>query len=237
MDFGLFVAIALVSSVISAVFGLGTALLLITLGSYILPIRETIALATVMFTAGTLARTLLYRKHIDWRLTMTITAFSVPCASLGALALATAPTDLLKISLGIMALIYVVMALSGWQPNVRVGPVALMFGSAIYGFVSGLLGTGNVIKAVVFDHMGLRKEAFVGLMAATSVVANVAKIGFYASSGLITPTHILPGIGLVGCALVGTFAGRILLKRVAPEHFRVGFLFVLAVVSLGLVLG
>ena len=237
MDYALFVSIALASSVISAVFGLGTALLLITLGSYILPVRETIALATIMFTAGTFARTLLYRRHIDWHLTMLITVFSVPFASLGALALAVTPTDLLKTSLGIMALIYVAMALSGWTPKVQIGTVALMFGSAIYGFVSGLLGTGNVVKAMVFDHMGLRKEAFVGLMAATSVVANVVKISLYASNSLITHAHILPGVGLAGCALIGTFAGRVLLKRVAPEHFRIGFLVVLAMISLGLVFG
>ena len=78
---------------------------------------------------------------------------------------------------------------------------------------------------------------FVGLMAATSVVANVAKIGFYASSSLITHMHILPGVGLAGCALIGTFTGRILLNRVATEQFRIGFLVVLAMVSLGLVFG
>lgn len=237
MEYTLFVAIALASSVISAVFGLGTALLVVTLGSYILPVKETIALATLMFTAGTFARALLYRKHIDWQLTALITAFSVPFAFLGAITLAVAPTELLKTMLGSMALLYVVIALSGWRPDLHLGKVVLACCSAVYGFVSGLLGTGNVVKAMVFDHMGLRKEAFVGLMAATSVVANFVKVGSYVSAGLIGQVHIVPGLGLAACALAGTFAGRVLLKRVAPDHFRIGFLFILAAVSLGLILG
>lgn len=234
MDYAVFVGIALISSIVSAVFGLGTALLVIAVGSHILPIKEAIALATILFTAETCTRTFLYRAHIDWRLTGLMTAFSVPFAYLGASALAVAPVDLLKTSLGSMILLYVVMAFSGWRPKVEMGRTALILGSAGYGFVSGLLGTGNVIKAVVFDHMGLRKEAFVGVMAATSVLANFTKIGSYVADGLIDERHFLPGVGLVFCIVAVTLLGRVLLKRVTPEHFRTGVLLILAAVSISL---
>lgn len=237
MDYAVFVGIALISSVVSAVFGLGTALLVIAVGSCILPIKETIALATILFTAGTFTRTFVYREHIDWRLTALMTVFSVPFAYLGASALAVAPVDLLKTSLGSMALLYVVMAFSGWRPKFEMGRAALILGSAGYGFVSGLLGTGNVIKAIVFDHMGLRKEAFVGVMAATSVLANLTKIGSYVADGLIGERHLLPAAALVFCIVAVTILGRTLLQGVTPEHFRTGVLLILAAVSIGLLLG
>ena len=96
MDYVLFVGIAMISSVVSAVFGLGTALLVIALGSYVLPIKETIALSTILFTAGTLTRTVVYRDYIDWRLTALMTVFSVPFAYLGASALAVGPDRIVE---------------------------------------------------------------------------------------------------------------------------------------------
>lgn len=237
MDTLLFVGIALVGSTLSAVFGLGSALLVIALGSHILPIQETIALATVMFTAGTLSRTIVYRHHIDWRLTALMTTFSVPFAYLGAMALAVAPVEFLKISLGSIALLYVGLAFSGWKPRFAVGRGIIALGASAHGFMSGLLGTGNVIKAIMFDHMGLRKQAFVGLMAATSVVANFAKISRYITDGLISERHIVPSIGLVICVIISTIVGRLLLKRVPPDHFRNGVLLVLTAASIGLIIG
>lgn len=237
MDYLLFIGIALVGSTLSAVFGLGSALLVIALGSHILPIQETIALATVMFTAGTLSRAIVYRHDIDWRLTALMTTFSVPFAYLGAMALAVAPVEFLKISLGSIALLYVALAFSGWKPRFTVGRGIIVLGASAHGFVSGLLGTGNVIKAIIFDHMGLRKQAFVGLMAATSVVANFAKISRYITDGLISERHILPSIGLVICVVISTVVGRLLLKRVPPEHFRNGVLLALTAASIGLIVG
>lgn len=235
MEYALFVVLAFASSAVSAVFGLGSALLVIALGSYLLPIKETIALATILFTAGTVMRTVAFRQHIDWQLVVLMTVFSAPFAYLGALALTTAPTTALKVSLGAMCLAYVAMGWSGWKPKLEVNSLVLALGSAAYGFVSGLLGTGNVIKAVVFDHMGLRKEAFVGVMAATSVVANFVKIGSYWQAGLFTSHHVLPGVGLVLTAIAATFLGRLVLKRVAAGHFRTGVLIILAAVSISLI--
>ncbi len=237
MDYLFFIGIALVGSTLSAIFGLGSALLVIAFGSHVLPIQETIALATVMFTAGTLARTIAYRHDIDWRLAALMTVFSVPFAYIGAMALAVAPVEFLKISLGSIAMLYVALAFSGWKPRLTVGRGIIVLGASAHGFMSGLLGTGNVIKAIIFDHMGLRKQAFVGLMAATSVAANFAKISRYITDGLISERHILPGIGLVLCVVVSTAVGRRLLKRVPPDHFRNGVLLALTAASIGLIVG
>lgn len=234
LEYGLFVLLALISSLISAVFGLGTALFVIAIGSYLLPVKEAIALATILFTAGTSIRTIVYWKHIDWRLTLVMTVFSVPCAYLGASLLAVTPTDLLKKLLGSMALFYVATSFFGWTPKIHIGRLGIAVGSASYGFVSGLLGTGNIIKAMIFDHMGFRKEAFVGVMAATSVLANFAKVASYARNGLITEDHMLTSVGLIVSIVTVTVAGRNLLQRVSAEHFRYGMLSILTIVAVGL---
>jgi len=62
-----FVAIVFIACMASAVFGFGTALIVI--GSHVLPIKEIIVLTTVLFIASTLTKSIVYGKHIDWKQT------------------------------------------------------------------------------------------------------------------------------------------------------------------------
>jgi len=101
---------------------------------------------------------------------------SLPFAYIGAALLNSVPADTLRKLLGGMILSYLLVsrfkASFGWKPNT----LMLVTGSAAYGFISGLLGSGNLVKVVLFRELSLSKEAFVGAMAATSVVANAAKL-------------------------------------------------------------
>ena len=63
----LFVLLGCTASIISAVFGFGTALIVLAVGSHIIPVKDAIALGTVLFTASTVLKTVLFGKHIDWR--------------------------------------------------------------------------------------------------------------------------------------------------------------------------
>ncbi len=67
MEYVVFTLIAFASSLVSAVLGLGTALLLLSVGALVLPIKESIALATVLFLAAGITKSLLFRGTIDWR--------------------------------------------------------------------------------------------------------------------------------------------------------------------------
>lgn len=236
MDDILFVLIGFVGSFASAVFGFGTALLVLGVGSHVLPVKDAIALATVLFAASTVTKSLLFGRYIDWNLVGIMTLASLPFAYLGAELLSVLPGDLIKRMLGVMILIYLGVRLSGVLPAFRVGRGGLLAGSALYGFVSGLLGSGNLVKVILFREMNITKEAFVGAMAATSVMANVAKLGSYWHSGLLRVDMAWPAFGLVICAIVTSLIGRRILRHMNAGVFETGVQVVLVLAAVALLI-
>ena len=225
---------AFIACLVSAVFGFGTALIVIAVGSHILPIKEVISLATILFLVSTLTKSIIYGKHIDWKLTSIMSLVSLPFAYLGASYLNDVPAELLKRLIGIMVLSYLLLTIFNWIPKFKIGMPGILVGSAGYGFVSGLLGSGNIIKAILFREMNSSRQAFVGAMAATSVLANVVKLGAYEQANLINMTLLWPMVSLAIVAIFAVLIGRYLLNKVSAEGFAVGIQMVLAVSAIGL---
>jgi uncharacterized membrane protein YfcA len=232
----LFILLGFFASLISAVFGFGTALLVLAIGSHILPVKETIALATVLFAASTITKTIVFGKHIDWRVAGYMALVSLPFAFAGASLMVHMPTDVLKRSLGAMIMLYIIFTRCKYIPAVKIGTIGLIVGSASYGFVSGLLGSGSIIKAVIFREMSISKEAFVGVMAATSVLSNLAKLTAYTKSDLLGRELAVEIVGLVTAAMLAVFIGRRILRGMNAFQFEAGLQVILFISAVGLLM-
>ena len=234
LEYLLFVIIGLAGSLVSAVFGFGTALLVIALGSHVIPVKEAIALGTVLFAASSITKSLLFRRQTDWKVVGVITLGCLPFAALGAFALTYVPADLVKKLLGIMLLVYLGLTLTNWLPSIRIGWAGLLGGSALYGFVSGLLGTGNLVKVILFREMNITKEAFVGAMAATAVLSNIVKLSTYTATGLLTVEMAWPAAALVLAGVLSSAVGRSILGRMSNTQFQGGVQVLLGIAALAL---
>ena len=236
IEYLLFASLGFTATTISAVFGFGTALIVLAVGSHILPVKDAIALGTVLFAASTVLKTVLFGKHIDWKIAGIMAIASLPFAYLGAAFLTDMPTGLLRRLLGSMILIYLCLSIFNLFPRIKIGTAGLVAGSAAYGFVSGLLGSGNLIKAIIFREMKITKEAFVGAMAATSVLSNAAKITAYTKSGLLGTQQLWAIVTLVLGAIVAVQLGRRILRFVSVSYFEVGIRVVLGVSAIALLI-
>lgn len=236
MEYVLFIALGLIGSLASAVFGFGTALLVLAVGSHILPVKEAIALATVLFTASSVTKTLLFRKQIDWKIVAIMAIACVPFAYLGAELLAFVPAAYLKRLLGAMVLIYLGLSLVNRLPAIKVDTVGLLAGSALYGFISGFLGSGNLIKVMLFREMKITKEAFVGAMAATSVLSNFAKLSSYMQSGILHSDTLQVTLALAISAVAAAFVGRTILNKINLKTFEIGVQVLLGAAAAALLL-
>ncbi len=224
-----------IASLVSSVFGFGSAILVLAIAPHFLPIGEAIALAAVLFGASTLVKSLLFRQHLDWRVVGIMAIASIPFAYLGGRILPALDPELARRLLGLMILTYLLIRLVP-LPSVRIGTAGLMIGSALYGFLSGLLGTGSVIKVVIFREMNISREAFVGAMAATSVLASGAKILAYIQAGLLDRALLWPSAGLIVAATAAALIGRRFLGRISLAHFDWGVRALLAVAAIAMVL-
>lgn len=230
----LFVCLGFGASLVSAMFGFGTALIVLSLGAYLLPVKESIALATVLFAASTSAKTILFYQVIQWKQAGVMIAASIPFAYFGALAFGYLPSDILRKLLGAMILVYLAVSLFGIVLRHKPNMIGLFWGSAAYGFISGVLGSGNIVKVVIFRGFNYPKEAFVGMMAVTSVLANFVKIAVFHKSGAFYVGQIEVILLLIMAAAVAAFIGRFYLRRMSTRQFDVGLNTVLGLSAIGL---
>jgi len=235
MSYLLFVIAAFAASLISGIFGFGTAMFVLAIGPHLIPVEQAIALAAVLFAASTITKTILFRKHMDWKIVGVMALSSMPFAYAGGVLLSYMDPLLTRRLLGLMILSY--LALSYFKPpKLKLGLPGIAVGAASYGLLSGLLGTGSVIKVVMLRELNITREAFVGAMAATSVLASCAKIVAYSQSGLLTLDLWPTILGLCVAAISASFIGRRYLGKLSVTGFDIGVRVLLAIAAIALVI-
>ncbi len=235
MSYLLFVLCGFAASLVSAVFGFGSAMVVLAIGPHLIPVGEAIALAAVMFGASTVTKTILFRKHMDWKIVGIMAIASMPFAYLGGILLSHMDPTLTRRLLGLMILTYLFLSVFK-PPSIPMGLGGIALGSAGYGFLSGLLGSGGVIKVVMLRELKITREAFVGAMAATSVLASGAKITAYTQAGLLSEKLWMPIIGLIAAAVVAAIIGRFYLNKISVDGFDIGVRVLLGIAAVALLL-
>lgn len=230
-----FIFCAFAASVVSGIVGFGTGLILISIGSFFYEIKETIVLANIFFIGVTVSRTLLYWRDVDWKLVLQIFAAGLPMIFVGANLLIPIDDRIVRIVLGSSILFYVANAAIGFTRSVKVS-LPLVLTGGLWGFLGGFVGDGNVVKAALLDHIGVRKESFVATMAITSLVGNFIKYFIYKKLNYASQDNLAMILLLLALAFAGSWLGKGVLKKMNSETFRRVVLIFLAVISLKLIL-
>lgn len=227
MELYLFLIIALAGSLVSAIFGLGSGFIVLSIGSLFIPIKDCIALTTILFMAATFAKTILYRQHINWRLSATIAIGSIPFSWLGAETLSSIdPEPLRPLLAGFITLSVIISAL-GLKLSLPQRTSITLIVAAFYGYVSGLLSSGNPIKALALDRMGFEKQSFIGVMAATALGVNLTKLISYSDNNILRPEHYPIAGVLVMIAILSALAGRKLIGKIEDKRYKHGLSIIL----------
>ncbi len=230
-----FILLAMFSSLVSSTVGFGGAMFLIPLSTFFIPIKNAIAISTLFFLADSCVKVIIYRKKIDWKITGWMLLGGLPFLLLGAFLMVVAPELLLRRLLGVVVLVYVINSIFNLTKNVKLKGWLIALISTAYGFFSGIIGTGGVIKAAMLHHVGLKKERFVGTFAVSAFIFLTIKAVIYSRFELVTKAHIPILIPLIIIGVTGPFVGRRILRKVKGKTFKKAILIMLALVAINLI--
>jgi uncharacterized membrane protein YfcA len=104
----------------------------------------------------------------------------------------------------------------------------------VAGAMSVLVGVTGPFVAVFFLRDDLDREEIVATKASIQIVTHALKIPAFLSIGFDYGAHLDLILPLLGCAVLGTFLGVALLRRMGEDVFRVLFRVVLALLALRL---
>lgn len=221
MDYMLlvFLGIAFVAATISAIAGFGSALILISASSLVFDIKWSIAMTTFFYFFNTSLKTYSFRHHINWPLVMKLSFLAVPGTLLGAYCLLLIDVTWLSLGLAFVSLSYLFLDVLKLMPKYKVSDTVLLGSGFIYGFISGAMGTGSLIKAMVFKQLNMPKQAFVASMAASALPLNCIKIIVFVSASLIIWDDVMAIFALLLVSYLGTLLGKFCLLRVSQIGF------------------
>lgn len=216
---GAFFLMALFAAILSTLAGFGSALILISATSLMFDIKWSIALTSFFYFYNTSLKTYYFYSHINWSLVFRLSLLSIPGTLMGAYTLLYLDAPWLMGALAFMSLTYLVIDLFRLIPSCKVSNPFLVMTGFIYGFISGAVGSGSLIKVLVFKQLKLTKEAFVASMAASALPLNIIKISVFTWASLVVFDDVAYLVALLLASYLGTKLGRYYLSKLNQKWF------------------
>lgn len=219
LEYLLLFAAAFAAAVISGAAGFGGALLLLPLLVATVGVREAVPLLTIAQLIGNLSRAGLGFSQIRWAPVGLFLLGAAPLSIVGALSFIQLPKDWVMRAIGAAILAFVALKYLGVL-RAKPGPLTLILGGGLVGFLSGLVGSAGPLGAALFLSLGLPPVAYIASEATTALAMHGLKMFVYQQFIALDREFwflaVLMGIAMV----IGTWSAKRYIERMPREKFQ-----------------
>lgn len=237
MIWALGAVLATVMGVVLGLLGGGGSILALPILTYVLEVEPKAAIATSLLVVGatSLAAVIAHVRagNVVWKVALTFAPFAMVGAYLGGVVAQWVPATVLLLGFGAMMLIAAVSMWKGKKDGkVKViGTHWLVLEALVVGFITGMVGAGGgfMVVPVLLFFVGLEMKQAIG----TSLFVIAAK-SFAGFAGFVAHVEVPWSLaaGFVAFAVLGSFVGTALNKRVEADKLRKGFAVFIVVIAL-----
>jgi hypothetical protein len=213
----LFYSVILVTSVISTGLGIGSFALIPLAALYYGP-KAGIGIITLFFVCQNVSKMVFFKGHADLPIAKKIILWSLPGVFAGALLLGELPEKLFEKILAVSILVFIANDIHHFIRK-KVRHTSIPFISVLYGFFSGLLGSGNLVKGPMLISLGLTKETYIATSALTAFFMNLPKVGIFLWNGIIDQKILILSLPFLLISIIGTWLGRHMLSKINHNAF------------------
>ncbi len=231
---------ALLTSILSAVAGLGGGvILLLVIAQFVAP-TTAIPIQGAIQLVSNGSRAAILRRSITWPVVGWSSVLLLPGSLLGVALATSIPEDAVRVALAGFVLVL------AWRPQwlkltpgTRVaehsGPMLLGLGAAT-GLLNSTVGASGPVTSPFFKAVTATHVAFVATAAATQVAAHTAKLVAFTTGGWNIADHLsIIGVGIAG-VVVGSWVGTRLMGRLSTKHLDAVFKLVLTSLAIRLLI-
>ena len=227
---------SLLTSVLSAVAGLGGGIiLLVVIAQFVAP-TVAIPIQGVIQFASNGSRAVLVRRDISWPAVGWSALLVLPGSLVGVWLATSIPEAALRLVLGVFVLVVALRpSLLRWTSAERPSDRSMIGVGALSGFLNSTVGASGPVTSPFFRAVTSTHVAFVATAGAAQVLAHVAKLISFTSTGFSVGDHLgVIGVGCLG-VIVGSRIGTALLGRIPARRLDVVFTVVLSALAIRLV--
>ena len=214
LDAGLLVAASLVTSFISAAFGIGGGFTLIALLALLLPPAALIPVHGIVQFGSNAGRVGIMLKDVVWRPVLPFVIGTVIGASLGAMVVVQLPPWAVQLALGIFII---------WAVFAKLPPIQqryILLGGVVSSFLTMFFGaTGNFIAAMV-KSMNLDPVPHVATHSLMMTFQHFVKVLIFGLIGFQFGPYMILIIGMLISGFIGTIIGSRFLTKAGGRYFK-----------------
>ncbi|MDH3860805.1 MAG: sulfite exporter TauE/SafE family protein [Gammaproteobacteria bacterium] len=203
----------------NAAFANGGAMIVLAVTTTVLPVSAVVPIHSALLIGSTVSRAVVFRDHIDWRITTAFLVGSVIAVIIAAPIYVSLSDEIIALAIAIVMLVAIWLPGISWRPKIKHPWVLVGF---LHSFISTLFAYGAVLHAVIL-HTGLRRRQIVATMAASLTGMAVFKIVGYAATGFDYTPYIVAIALSIGAAFAGTWIGKLVIDRISERLFRAVF--------------
>jgi len=231
----LFWVVAFIAAVLGTMAGFGISTILLPVALLFQDFRTALVLVAIFHISGNVGRITFFRGGVNRRLMVTFGIPSVLLTFTGALLVNYASQQILRLVLGVFLLAYSLLSLAKPDLSISSNPRNSLLGGFIYGFFSGLIGTGGLLRGAVLTAFHLEKSVYISTSGAISFMVDLTRVPVYLASGFLLPPfyYVVPILFLV--AISGSYMGKKVVTKISQETFRKIILTAISLLSLILV--
>lgn len=229
---------ALLTSVISALAGLGGGIILLAvILQFFAPVTAIPIHGSIQLMSNASRATIL-RKSIEWGPVGWQSILLVPAALLGVKVATSLPEQAMRLVLGVFVLIVAWRPqLLKWRGGQRLPDQALIGVGAVSGFLSATIGASGPVTSPFFKAVTATHMSFVATAGASQVLGHMSKVLAFSTDGFRIGDHLPIVIAGILGVLGGTWLGTRLLGHIPESSLNKLFRFVLTALALRLIIG
>jgi uncharacterized membrane protein YfcA len=161
-----------------------------------------------------------FRKGINKEIVLKLGIPAVLFVVLGAFITTLIPTKHIVLLMNIALVLLAVYLLTRFNKPIQQSNQNLYIGGILSGFVAGIAGTGGAIRGITLAAFQLPKEIFIATSALIDLGVDTSRAIVYVGNGYFQKEYVFLIPFLIGISIVGSYIGKMILKRTSENVFR-----------------
>jgi uncharacterized membrane protein YfcA len=228
----LFFISALIAEIVGTMAGFGSSTIFLPLALLFVDFKTAIILVAIFHLFGNLSRIIFFRQGFDKKIILQFGVPSILFSLLGALMIGVLPQPVLKLVLGVFLITTSVSFLIKPELTIPANISTFIAGGSVTGFITALVGTGGALRATLLQGFNIEKIKYIATAATIALATDATRIPVYISQGFLTEQYFIYIPILFGIAILGSFIGRRVVKRINQGLFRKIVLVAIILVSI-----
>lgn len=215
-----FILLAFLSEVLGTISGFGSSILFVPIASLFFDFKTVLGITAVFHVFSNLSKIALFRKGIQKDIAIKLGVPAVIFVIIGAYITTFLPTKQIQLAMNFILVFLAIYLIINFNKSFQKTDNNLYLGGIASGFLAGVVGTGGAIRGITLAAFQLPKDIFIATSALIDLGVDTSRAVVYLSNGYLTKEYLFLIPFLIGISILGSYIGKLILKRTSEKSFR-----------------